>query len=63
MPMSQKHVEVEAHYLAVVARARRDAALGVYRSVDPDEDIYYRAYREACRELAREPSPPPPRQR
>ena len=51
MPMPQRHVEAEARYLIVVARARRDACLGVYRSVGPDQDIYQHAYRQARREL------------
>jgi len=50
--MPQRHVEAETHYLTVVSRARRDAGLGVYRSVGPDQDIYQHAHRLARRELA-----------
>ena len=52
MPMPQRHVERKIQYLAVVARARRDAYQGTYRRVGPDQDVYDRAYRAACCEQA-----------
>ncbi len=68
MAMPQRRVEVEVHYLAVVSMARRDACQGVYRSVDPDQDIYQHAHRQARREMtvnggrAEKPTnQPPPR--
>ncbi len=52
MAMPQRHVEVEAHYLAVVSMARRDACRGVHHSVGADQDIYQHAYRQARLEMA-----------
>ena len=52
MAMPQRHVEIEAHYLAVVSMARRDACRGAYHSVGADQDIYQHAYRQARREMA-----------